>query len=35
MKAGDTVYREPLTHWAENIGTTTLRLIVVELKTPR
>ena len=35
MKAGDTVYREPVTHWAENIGTTTLRLIVVELKTSR
>jgi quercetin dioxygenase-like cupin family protein len=31
-KAGDTVYREPLTHWAENIGTTTIRLLVVELK---
>ena len=30
--AGDTVYREPLTHWAENIGTTTIHLIVVELK---
>jgi len=29
---GDTVYREPLTHWAENIGTTTIRLVVVELK---
>ena len=35
LKAGDTIYREPLTHWAENIGTTTLRMIVVELKTPR
>ena len=32
MKAGDTIYREPLTHWAENIGTTTIRLILVELK---
>jgi quercetin dioxygenase-like cupin family protein len=31
-KDGDTVYREPLTHWAENIGTTTIRLVVVELK---
>jgi quercetin dioxygenase-like cupin family protein len=30
--AGDTLYREPLTHWAENIGTTTIHLIVVELK---
>ena len=30
--AGDTIYREPLTHWAENIGTTTIHLMVVELK---
>ena len=30
--AGQTAYRDPVTHWAENIGTTTLRLIVVELK---
>ncbi|MBV9494075.1 MAG: cupin domain-containing protein [Acidobacteria bacterium] len=30
--AGQTVYREPLTHWAENIGTTTIHLLVVELK---
>lgn len=29
---GDTIYREPLTHWAENIGTTTIHLMVVELK---
>ena len=29
---GQTLYREPLTHWAENIGTTTIRLVVVELK---
>ncbi len=33
--AGDTIYREPLTHWAENIGTTTIRLVLVELKTSR
>lgn len=32
LAAGATVYREPLTHWAENIGTTTLHLILVELK---
>ena len=32
--AGDTIYREPLTHWAENIGTTTIRLVLVELKGP-
>lgn len=30
--AGMTAYREPVTHWAENIGSTTIRLIVVELK---
>jgi quercetin dioxygenase-like cupin family protein len=30
--AGQTLYREPLTHWAENVGTTTIRLLVVELK---
>lgn len=30
--AGQTAYRDPVTHWAENIGTTTIRLIVVELK---
>jgi hypothetical protein len=27
-----TAYRDPVTHWAENIGSTTIRLIVVELK---
>jgi quercetin dioxygenase-like cupin family protein len=30
--AGDTIYRDPLTHWAENIGTTPIHLILVELK---
>lgn len=30
--AGMTAYRDPVTHWAENIGSTTIRLIVVELK---
>jgi beta-alanine degradation protein BauB len=31
--AGQTVYRDPVPqHWAENIGKTTIRLIVVELK---
>lgn len=29
---GDTVYRDPLTHWVENIGETTIRVLVVELK---
>ena len=32
LKTGDVQYREPLTHWAENIGTTTTRLVIVELK---
>ena len=32
FKTGDVIYREPLTHWAENTGSTTIRLEVVELK---
>ena len=32
LETGETVYREPLTHWAENIGTTAIHLILVELK---
>jgi quercetin dioxygenase-like cupin family protein len=35
LKTGDVVYREPLTHAAENIGNTALHLILVELKSPR
>lgn len=35
LNEGDTSYREPITHWAENIGATTIRLVVVELKSPR
>ena|SRR5689334_21805912 len=35
LKAGDVLYREALTHWAENIGTTTIHLILVELKEPK
>lgn len=34
LKTGEVIYREPLTHWAENIGTTTTHLILVELKNP-
>ena len=30
--SGDVIYREPVTHWAENIGNTTIRLELVELK---
>jgi quercetin dioxygenase-like cupin family protein len=33
MKTGEVLYREPLTHAAENIGNTTMHLILVELKT--
>lgn len=32
LTAGQTLYRDPITHWNENIGKTTIRLIVVELK---
>ena len=34
LKDGDVLYRDPLTHAAENIGTTTMHMILVELKTP-
>ena len=33
VKTGDVLYRDPLTHAAENIGTTTLHMILVEMKT--
>ena len=32
FKTGDVIYRDPITHWAENIGNTTIRLVLVELK---
>src|SRR5262245_19069860 len=32
VKAGDVLYRDPTTHWAENIGTTVINVILVELK---
>ena len=32
LKTGDVQYREPLTHWAENTGNTTTRLVIVELQ---
>lgn len=35
FKAGDVIYREPLTHWSENIGETTVRMLLVELKSGR
>jgi quercetin dioxygenase-like cupin family protein len=32
FRTGDVIYREPITHWAENIGNTTIHLELVELK---
>jgi len=32
FKTGDVIYRDPVTHWAENVGKTTIRLELVELK---
>ena len=32
LVTGETLYRDPVTHWAENIGATTIHLILVELK---
>ena len=32
FKTGDVIYRDPLTHWAENVGDTTIKLELVELK---
>jgi quercetin dioxygenase-like cupin family protein len=32
LKTGEVIYRDPLTHWAENIGKAPIHLILVELK---
>src|ERR1044072_1964307 len=32
LKTGEVLFREPLTHAAENIGKTTMNMILVELK---
>ena len=32
LKSGEVLFREPLTHAAENIGDTALHMILVELK---
>jgi len=32
FRTGEVIYRDPITHWAENIGSTTIRLELVELK---
>ena len=34
VKAGDVVWRDPLSHTTENIGSTELHVLVVELKVP-
>ena len=34
LNTGDVLYREPQTHWVENIGTTIIHFLVVELKNP-
>jgi hypothetical protein len=34
LKTGDTLWREPVTHAAENIGKTTFHAIIIELKKP-
>ena len=32
LETGAVLYRDPLTHWSENTGSTTIHLILVELK---
>ena len=34
LRPGQVFYRHPLTPWAENVGTTTVRVVLVELKDP-
>ncbi len=34
FKTGDTIWREPVTHAAENVGTTRFHVLIVELKPP-
>lgn len=34
LQTGDVLYRDAVTHWAENIGETAIHLILVELKNP-
>ena len=34
LTTGQVLYRDALTHWAENIGTTPLHVVIVELKSP-
>lgn len=32
LTTGDVLFREPQTHWIENIGKTTIRFLVIELR---
>ena len=32
--AGDVFYSDGVTHWAENTGTSTIRVLLVEMRTP-
>ena len=32
FKEGAVFYSEPVTHWAENTGTTTIRVLLVEIR---
>jgi len=32
LKTGDVLWRDPQTHWIENIGDTTLHFLVLEIK---
>ena len=32
LRTGDVLYREPQTHWVENIGTTVIHFLLLELK---
>jgi quercetin dioxygenase-like cupin family protein len=32
LKTGEVLWRDPQTHWIENIGETTLHFLVLELK---
>ncbi len=34
LKTGDVLYRKSQTHWVQNIGTTTIHFLAVELKNP-
>jgi quercetin dioxygenase-like cupin family protein len=34
LKTGDVIYRDPLTHAAQNIGDAPIHLLLVELKNP-